>query len=346
MARPKGNIDEQVRLLREGVKPKEVSKITGTCISNVYATAQRYGIDYKRSTHRYAENEKEQIRAYREAGHTVQQTALKFGITESMAKQISCGVGTVGNQYTLGTFDRIANAKRYINERTPGFEYAGNFTGIDGYVDLKCKTCGTVVTRSFISVRHGKGTCPICYEQEQQERKRIRTLRKAEERQQREEQRKIKAVRRQEKKQAEAKERERKRILKLHACLVCGEITARPKYCSKICARRAQDKTQEIRRRTRMRSLPMDSDITLEGLYKRDGGRCHICGMLCLPDDYEIRGGQKQCGEYYPSIDHVIPLARGGSHTWDNVKLAHRRCNTFKSDKDLDELRRTSAPSA
>ena len=245
------------------------------------------------------------------------------------------------NQYTDGTFDRIGNAKRYINERTPGFEYAGNFTGIDGYVDLKCKTCGTVFTRSFVSVKQGTATCPTCREQERQERKRVRAIRKAEERQRRKEQRKIETARR---KAEQEKERERKHILKLHACPVCGTITARGKYCSETCAKRVENKTREIRRRTRMRSLPMDSDITIEGLYRRDNGRCHICGMLCLPDDYEIRGGQKQCGDYYPSIDHVIPLARGGSHTWNNVKLAHRRCNSYKRDMNINELRNPYAP--
>ena len=37
-------------------------------------------------------------------------------------------------------------------------------------------------------------------------------------------------------------------------------------------------------------------------------------------------------GDNYPSRDHVVPLAKGGTHTWDNVKLAHFRCNTLKRD--------------
>ena len=37
-------------------------------------------------------------------------------------------------------------------------------------------------------------------------------------------------------------------------------------------------------------------------------------------------------GNNYPSIDHVIPVSKGGTHTWDNVKLAHRHCNTMKSN--------------
>lgn len=32
-------------------------------------------------------------------------------------------------------------------------------------------------------------------------------------------------------------------------------------------------------------------------------------------------------GPDYPTIDHVIPLSKGGSHTWDNVKVACGECN-------------------
>jgi 5-methylcytosine-specific restriction endonuclease McrA len=35
----------------------------------------------------------------------------------------------------------------------------------------------------------------------------------------------------------------------------------------------------------------------------------------------------------YPSIDHIVPLAKGGNHTWNNVQLAHHYCNTLKRDK-------------
>ncbi|WP_158070491.1 HNH endonuclease [Streptomyces luteocolor] len=34
-----------------------------------------------------------------------------------------------------------------------------------------------------------------------------------------------------------------------------------------------------------------------------------------------------------PSLDHVIPLSRGGSHRRDNVQLAHLRCNLRKNNR-------------
>jgi 5-methylcytosine-specific restriction endonuclease McrA len=33
------------------------------------------------------------------------------------------------------------------------------------------------------------------------------------------------------------------------------------------------------------------------------------------------------------TLDHIIPLAKGGDHTYENIKLAHMICNSYKSDK-------------
>lgn len=73
-----------------------------------------------------------------------------------------------------------------------------------------------------------------------------------------------------------------------------------------------------------------DPGITLRALYDRDGGRCQLCGGLCDYDDFILRDGVTVVGNLYPSIDHVVPLSRGGSHTWDNVQLAHKGCNCIK----------------
>ena len=214
----------------------------------------------------------------------------------------------------------------FVSERLPGFEYAGNYTGADGSCDIKCKCCGDIMTRSMISIRHGNVRCRAC------ERNRIDAREVAErlakelrerERQEREEERKAEA--------------ERKKLLKLHACPVCGKITDRQKYCSDECQKRANNSMKDYRRRLKIKLATIDNDITVEGLYRRDGGRCWLCGGPCNYEDYTVRDGVFVAGDWYPSVDHVVPLARGGSHSWDNVKLAHRCCNSKKRDKIMSE---------
>lgn len=33
-------------------------------------------------------------------------------------------------------------------------------------------------------------------------------------------------------------------------------------------------------------------------------------------------------------LDHIQPISRGGSHTWDNVQPAHKPCNSGKRDRE------------
>lgn len=121
-------------------------------------------------------------------------------------------------------------------------------------------------------------------------------------------------------------------------CPVCGKRFKRhnktQKYCSDRCSRKANKTTSEHMRRVRKKSQIIDKDITLESLYKRDSGVCHICGLVCNLDDYVMRDRKKIVGDWYPSIDHVRPLCKGGLHSWNNVKLAHRKCNSLKSAED------------
>ena len=79
--------------------------------------------------------------------------------------------------------------------------------------------------------------------------------------------------------------------------------------------------------------LPFD-DIDVRELYSRDGGICHICGNVTDWGDCRYTdSGRFVCGKTYPTIDHVKPLAKGGSHTWGNVKLACFLCNCRKGSR-------------
>ncbi|OII25978.1 endonuclease [Curtobacterium sp. MCBA15_013] len=44
------------------------------------------------------------------------------------------------------------------------------------------------------------------------------------------------------------------------------------------------------------------------------------------------------CLGYGDTLDHVVPRARGGEHSWGNVVVACFRCNNRKADRLLSEL--------
>ena len=72
-----------------------------------------------------------------------------------------------------------------------------------------------------------------------------------------------------------------------------------------------------------------DDTITMTKLIKRDKGVCQICGLLV--DESDKNG--RSIGRMYPTLDHIIPISKGGSHTWENVRLAHMGCNAGKCDR-------------
>ena len=56
------------------------------------------------------------------------------------------------------------------------------------------------------------------------------------------------------------------------------------------------------------------SRVTREALYRRQRGICALCGRHL----FGISGTH---------IDHWVPVAKGGQHTDENLRLTHARCN-------------------
>lgn len=266
---------------------------------------------------------KEQIRAYKAEGHTSKETAEAFGLSADYVRKVCVGIAPQG--YAKGSMKGSDEVNRFIEERVPGCEYAGNYTGADGRVDLRCKECGTIFNRSMISVRKRRCSCPTCRDKALAIRRKNREAALFEKKQRRE------ALLLQ--KEIEKAERAKQIEIVFHACPVCGELTTRPKYCSDDCCKKANNSTKDARRRKKIQNAMVDKDITVMGLFKRDAGICYLCGERCNTEDYVMRGKNFIAGDWYPSIDHVVPLAKGGEHSWNNVRLAHRRCNSLKSDK-------------
>ncbi len=74
-----------------------------------------------------------------------------------------------------------------------------------------------------------------------------------------------------------------------------------------------------------------DPDVTLKRVLKRDGGTCQICGE---PVDVQDKTNNRMGGRY-PTVDHIVPISKGGAHVWDNVRLAHMICNSYKNAAEV-----------
>lgn len=215
-----------------------------------------------------------------------------------------------------------------INLKTPWFEYAGDYCGIDAPVRVRCKKCGSELVRSMVTIRMGQATCSVCREAERNARRKAKQEAEAEERARKESERQAKR----ERARQENERREAEKLARRHPCVICGTVTTNKYCCSTRCSQRRHNQIKEVKRRAKLLNALVDADITLEALYERDGGVCYICGKHCDWTDRETIDGTVICGNSYPSIDHVVPLAKGGLHEWSNVKLAHRHCNSVKSD--------------
>lgn len=87
-------------------------------------------------------------------------------------------------------------------------------------------------------------------------------------------------------------------------------------------------KTQQRRAKTRD---PEAQLIDRDKIGERDGWACGICSLrvdssLPWPDPSSA------------SLDHVIPLSRGGRHIESNVQISHLYCNTVRGARPLEQV--------
>lgn len=108
-------------------------------------------------------------------------------------------------------------------------------------------------------------------------------------------------------------------------CDGCQQLyTARvehQKFCSQFCKKQFNDSIVRQRRQ----KLNETARGFKAKLFFRDEGLCGICKhpvdiSLKYPDQMSL------------SIDHIIPLAKGGAHAMYNLQIAHWICNIQKSD--------------
>lgn len=68
-------------------------------------------------------------------------------------------------------------------------------------------------------------------------------------------------------------------------------------------------------------AVAVGEPMSVEQLGERDGWRCHLCHR-------KVKAGLHYLDPGAATFDHLIPVADGGVDAPENLRLAHRRCNT------------------
>lgn len=120
---------------------------------------------------------------------------------------------------------------------------------------------------------------------------------------------------------------------KVHHCAVCGisllstsVVGIGRRTCSRECS-------IEWRRRHRVRmgAIRRGCILTEEircDIFNRDGWKCNICRRSVRRDARDPR--------HKATIDHIVPVARGGAHVYSNLQTLCKSCNSRKRDKLVD----------
>ena len=112
-------------------------------------------------------------------------------------------------------------------------------------------------------------------------------------------------------------------------CEVCGTafIGSKKQYlrCSPECKVIGQNRANMkfVQARRAIERDPTAEKIPPRAIFERDGWTCALCGEAIHPSFKAPHPGT-------PSIDHLVPLGLGGTHTRTNVQAAHLGCNVRK----------------
>lgn len=87
------------------------------------------------------------------------------------------------------------------------------------------------------------------------------------------------------------------------------------------CTRARNHRLKKARRRGAPGLLP-----PLHQIFTRDQGVCQLCHQAV---DRRLTPNHRLAA----TLDHIVPVSKGGSHHEDNIQLAHRGCNSGKRDR-------------
>lgn len=90
-------------------------------------------------------------------------------------------------------------------------------------------------------------------------------------------------------------------------------------------------KVARYRKKTaRRQGVVKPGNIHYLEVFERDQGVCWLCNKV-------VDTTLPRVSKFGGTIDHVIPISRGGEDTLENCRLAHWICNNHKSNKLVEE---------
>lgn len=98
----------------------------------------------------------------------------------------------------------------------------------------------------------------------------------------------------------------------------------------------------------RNRKYAMRKQDLVAELYKLQEPICPLCKRSLLPElqvwlawkeKREINGKRVRRKEANINIDHIIPVAEGGTDDIENLALTHRRCNDIRGTAAIYDKR-------
>jgi len=112
-------------------------------------------------------------------------------------------------------------------------------------------------------------------------------------------------------------------------CRLCGLLfsplygfTGKAHYCSE-CRKLVPGGVASIRRRKRIKAASIEV-VVRSVVFERDKWRCALCAIKTIKAPYKDNSAE---------LDHIIPLALGGEHSYANTQCACRKCNGSKGAK-------------
>jgi 5-methylcytosine-specific restriction endonuclease McrA len=124
--------------------------------------------------------------------------------------------------------------------------------------------------------------------------------------------------------------------IKIIICLDCNVLlvarSANRLRCTHCAYLKQIERSNQREHEIRIPHRQAGDKITRKELHAKDGGRCYICHRLTV-----LHNKGKKRNKRLATIDHVIPVAHGGSHTWANVRNCCWECNIRKGSKELND---------